>query len=80
MIKEVKMFTIVCNICGRDANEGDEFAAWTEIDPTYDNAENSGWYMEKHDEDIHYCMNCHSFDEDDNLVVNSIDISQPKQV
>jgi len=66
MKKEVQMFTIICDGCGKDVNEDSEFSAWTDLQPSKDKAEDEGWYC---DEDAHYCSSCHELDDDDNLIV-----------
>jgi hypothetical protein len=66
MIKEITIYTIVCDVCGKDANENTDYAGWTELEPTVDVCTDNGWYI---DDDRHYCDDCHSFDDDDNLIV-----------
>jgi len=68
VIKEITIYTIICDVCGLDANKNTDYAGWTELEPTLDTATDSGWYIE---EDHHYCPDCHSFDDDDILVVNT---------
>jgi hypothetical protein len=67
MIKEVKMFTAICDNCGTDVCESEEFSCWNEEFYVNDIASEKDWHV---DGDIHYCPACHSFNEDDILVIN----------
>jgi hypothetical protein len=66
MIKEVKMFTMICDNCGKDLCENEEFAAWNDISPLSDIADGSDWNTEKEN---HYCPDCYFYDENDELVI-----------
>lgn len=66
MIKTVIMYTILCNNCGQDACEGEEYSCWSEPDYVSDGAEESGWHV---DDDKHYCPDCWSWDDEGNLVI-----------
>jgi len=66
MITEVKMFTVVCDNCGVDSNKGSEYSCWDDKGYAEDSAMESGWHKEG---DKHYCTNCFSYDDDDNLVI-----------
>lgn len=69
MIKEVKMFTVVCDNCGKDSNDGTEYSCWTDADQAEEMAISSEWIKEA---DKHYCPDCFSYDEDDNLIIDPI--------
>ena len=69
MIKQVKMFTVVCDNCGLDSNKDAEYSAWNDSSYAEDVATESGWVK---DDDNHYCPDCVSYDDDDNLVINHI--------
>lgn len=66
MLKEVKMFTIICDSCGKDVNSDSEFSCWNDEGYLEDIRTNSDW--EKVDEK-HYCTNCYEYDENDNLII-----------
>jgi len=67
---EVKMFTVICDNCKKSADEGSEFAGWNDEDFAKDVATDSGYATEG---DLHYCSNCCSYDDDDNLIIKVID-------
>ena len=67
MIKEVKMFTIICDNCKIDANEDSEFSCYNERQYMEDVAKESNWIE---NEGNHYCPDCYSFDDNDELVIN----------
>ena len=66
MIKEVTMFTVVCDNCGSDANEGEEYSCWNDKGYAIDTAMELDWIEE---DDKHYCPKCFTYDDDDNLVI-----------
>jgi hypothetical protein len=66
MIKEVKMFTIICDGCGKDVNEGEEICAWNDKSYIEDVAYDSDW---KTVDDKHYCTNCYEYDDNDQLII-----------
>ena len=69
MIKEVKMYTVICDNCGVDIGKDDEYSCWGEHWQAIDNAMNAGW----HEQDgKHYCTDCYSFDNDINLILRKI--------
>jgi len=71
MIKELKMYTVICDGCGKDVCEGDEYAAWNEVSAIEDLVKDFGWL--KHDDydgTKHYCPKCYDYDDDDNLVIH----------
>lgn len=67
MIKEVKMYTVVCDNCGRDVNENADYSCYNDKVFAQDVAMESDWLKEG---DKHYCPNCYTYDDEDNLVVN----------
>lgn len=68
MLKEVKMFTMVCDCCGKDVNEGTEYSAWSEVCALNDLADESGW---EEIQDKHYCTDCYEYDDDDEIIIKS---------
>ena len=67
MIKELTMYTVVCDNCGADSNEGGEYSCWTEKSVAEDMAMDSDWIKEGSN---HYCPDCYTYDDNDKLVIN----------
>jgi hypothetical protein len=68
MIKELKMFTIICDNCGADAFEGTEYSGYSDEGFAKEEAIEDGW---KEEGENHYCPKCYKYDDDDNLVIVS---------
>lgn len=68
MIQEVKMYTVICDCCGKDVNEDAEYSCWSDNGFAEDIAMESGWLKEEYK---HYCQDCFSYDDEDNLVIKS---------
>lgn len=68
MIKEVTMYTVVCDNCGKDANEGSEFSCWNDKEWAQEEAMECDWIKEG---DKHYCPDCYEYDDNDNLIIKS---------
>jgi hypothetical protein len=64
MIKEITMYSILCNKCGKDVCEEDEYSGWNDQGYVNDIAMENGWHI---DEDAHYCPDCYEYDEEDNI-------------
>lgn len=62
MIKEVTMFTVICDRCGTDSCEDAEYVAWATLDQAVDVASESDWLIDS--DGKHYCENCHRWDEE----------------
>ncbi len=69
MLKEVKMYTVLCDNCGKDVNKDAEYSAWNEKIFAEDIAMEADWIKEN---DNHYCPDCFTYDDDDNLLIKSI--------
>ena len=69
MLKEVKMYTVLCDNCGKDVNKDAEYSAWNEKTFAEDIAMEEDWIKEN---DNHYCPDCFTYDDDDNLLIKSI--------
>lgn len=66
MLKEVKMFTIVCDNCGTDSAENADYSCWNDSDGANQAAEDAGFI--KHDgKDI--CPDCFDYDEEENIII-----------
>ena len=68
MIKEVTMYTVVCDNCGKDVNQNAEYSCWNDKGFAQDIAIASHWINE---DDKHYCPDCFTYDDDDNLVIKT---------
>ena len=66
MIKELKIFTVICDNCGADAFEGTEHSGYSDEGFVKEEAIEDGW---KEEEEKHYCPKCYKYDDDDNLVI-----------
>jgi len=67
MIKEVTMYTVICDNCGKDLCEGQEFSCWNDDLTAHELAMEENWIKE---ESKHYCPDCYDYDDNDNLVIN----------
>jgi len=70
MIKSIEMFTIVCDNCKKDLCSGHEYSAWGHAGYVEEMADEDNWHKE---DDKHYCPDCYSWDDDDNLVLKMIE-------
>ena len=66
MLKEVKMYTVVCDNCGKDVNKDAEYSAWNDKRYAEEVAMESDWIKEN---DKNYCPDCFTYDDDDNLLI-----------
>ena len=70
MIKRFDTYTVICDNCGVDHNEGGEYSGWSDSGYAEDCARESDWHCE---DGKHYCDKCWSWDDDDNLVLRKIE-------
>jgi len=56
MIKEVKLYTIICDNCGKDAAEDTEYTATN--NPWEFFCEGMDWTKDPIEKDMHYCPDC----------------------
>jgi hypothetical protein len=68
MFKPLTMYTIICNGCGKDLFEDNEFAGWADKGYVNDEAKENSWHV---DEENHYCPDCHGFDDNDELILKT---------
>ena len=73
MTKEITIYTLICDNCGKDSNEHSEYSGWDEIDFVKQQADEDGWISE---EDKDYCPSCFSYDDNDILVIKTINQTQ----
>lgn len=69
MIKEVIMYTVVCDNCGKDAFQDQEFSCWSEPGYATEIADEEGWYTDNI-ENVAYCDECWEYDDDDNVIIS----------
>ncbi len=72
MIKEIPMYTVLCDNCKCDVNSGSEYAAWGDSEHSEDMAIDSDWHKVEEPEgvpDKHYCPDCYSIGENDELII-----------
>lgn len=65
-VKEIKMFTVVCDNCNKSADEDTDYCAWNDEGAAKDVAMNADYIVEGIK---HYCPSCYSYDEEDNLII-----------
>lgn len=66
MIKELTMYTVVCDNCGKNIYAENNHC-WEEKDMAEEDAVDY-WFFVKVD-DKHYCDRCHELDDEDNIVI-----------
>lgn len=73
MIKEVTMFSLFCDNCGKDLLEDTEFAGYDEKGFLLEIAKESDWqtlvggFLDE--VESHYCPDCYEYDDNDELVI-----------
>ena len=75
MIKEFKCYTLLCDNCGADVNGDSEVSGWDSEEYNYDIAGESDWIEH---EDKHYCPDCYSFNDKDEIIINTARTSDVK--
>lgn len=68
MIKEVKMYTVICDNCGKDVCENAEYSCWNDEIYAKDTAMEDDWITEG---EKHYCTDCYEYDGEDNLIIKN---------
>lgn len=69
MLKEIKVYTIVCDNCGANLCDESEYCGWNETDYIKEIAENEGW---KEIDGNNYCPDCWRWNEDaDGFITNN---------
>lgn len=69
MIYPVTMYAAKCDNCGEEVRLMGEYAALAEKDCVRDELMESGYHE---DGDKHYCPDCWSYDDEDNIVLKPI--------
>jgi hypothetical protein len=70
MIVEVKMFTIDCDNCGKNAHEDGDFSCYNDKEGALEEAMESAGFIEEKGK--HYCENCWQYDESDNIIIKKL--------
>ena len=68
MIYEVTMFAAKCDNCKKELYEGSEYSCMGDEIAVSMDMGNSEWH--KTDDDKHYCCDCWSYDENDEVLIN----------
>jgi hypothetical protein len=68
MLKEVKMFTIVCDNCGKDVNDGTDYSGWNDVGYLEEIAFDCDFRKK---DDNHYCDKCYEYDEDFEIIIKT---------
>jgi hypothetical protein len=69
MIYPITMYAGKCDGCGKQWDNGDGVIAYQEESTVKESMQDSFWHIEG---DKHYCGNCWSYDDDDNIVLGKI--------
>ncbi len=67
MIKEITIYTVICDNCGVDSNANGEYMGWNDLEYAESLASEDDWIK---DIDKHYCNDCYNYDDEDNLIIN----------
>lgn len=65
-IQKIEMYTCICDNCGKSADEGTDYAGWSDSSYSKDIASNADWATEG---DKDYCTDCYSYDDEDNIIL-----------
>ena len=67
MIVEETFYAVECDVCKTQAENYDGIAFWADKMTTIESAINDAQWHEE--DDKHYCPDCHSFNDEDELVI-----------
>ncbi len=65
MIVQQTFYAVKCDNCGKIENNG-EIEFWSDEETAIYIASDSEFYI---GETIHFCVDCHEIDDDDNLII-----------
>jgi len=68
MIKEITMYTAICDNCGADICTGTDYGGWCR-DGIEVELDSQDWLTI---DDKHYCSDCCTYDDDDNLILKEV--------
>lgn len=73
MYQKIECVCLVCDNCGETYLDGDTgFSIFVDEDAVHEAADIDGWYLNDTGDGKYYCPDCHSIDDEDNLIVNGI--------
>lgn len=67
MLQEVKMYTVVCDNCGKDSNEDEEYSCYGDAIGAEEIAMENGYIKIG---TSHFCDECWSYDENDKVIID----------
>lgn len=65
--KKVEMYTIECDNCKKISGEDSEYSCWNSEQAALEDAEIDNWLES---EGKHYCKECYSIGDKDELIIN----------
>jgi len=68
-IHKVEMYTVVCDNCNTDIGSMQDYCALNDKEAAEENALASDWIKV---DNKHYCDECFSYDDSDNLVLKEV--------
>ena len=68
MIKEIKVYTFICDNCGKDSSEDSDYSGWNDKGFAWECATEDNWIEY---EGNHYCPTCYNYDNEDNLIIRT---------
>lgn len=66
-VEKVNMFTVICDNCGEDIGVNQEYSCFGDDSCAEENAMESDWIKQNGN---HYCTECYSYNDDDELVID----------
>jgi len=68
MIKEITIYTVICDGCGKDVHDGAEYSGFNDNGFVEQIASDSDWHKEN---GKHYCPDCFEYDDEGELVIKN---------
>jgi hypothetical protein len=68
MIKEITIYTLVCDNCKIDIHKDHEFSGYDDLDYVRGVGMDSNWHR---DDDKHFCDDCWYWDDEDNIRIDT---------
>lgn len=65
MIKEVTYYQVICDGCGKDAQEGSDYSAWADRDTARIEPEASDWLTGVGPDDLDLCDRCQGYEDEE---------------
>jgi len=69
MIEKIDCVTLSCDNCKKVYENYNGFTVFLDTNTAMEEAQDDDWYR---DEDKHYCPDCYTLDDDDNLILKPI--------